>query len=71
MGPIVHVSCINGLSEKILVWGKWAIKDPECHILPHNSGSALRIVLQFCTIKGPKRDMEIILMVFLKEILVY
>ena len=35
----------------------------------HNSGSAVRIVLQFCTMKGAKRDMGIILMVFLKEIL--
>ena len=37
----------------------------------HNSGSAVRIVLQFCTMKGTKRDMEIILTVFLKEILLY
>ena len=37
----------------------------------HNSGSAVRIVLQFCTMKGVKRDMEIILMAFLKEILLY
>ena len=37
----------------------------------HNSGSAVRIVLQFCTMKGTKRDMEITLMVFLKEILLY
>ena len=33
----------------------------------HNSGSAVRIVLQCCTMKGAKQDMEIILMVFLKE----
>ena len=26
---------------------------------PNNSGSAVRIFLQFCTWKGPKRDMEI------------
>ena len=69
MGLIVHGSYINDLSEKILVWGKWVISDPECHILPHSSGSAVRIVLQFCTMKGAKRDMGIILMVFLKEIL--
>ena len=31
-------------------------------------GSAVRIVLQFCTLKEAKRDMGIILMVFLKEI---
>ena len=35
---------------------------------PHNSGSAARIVLQCCTMKGAKTDMEIILMVFLKKI---
>ena len=28
---------------------------------PHNSESAVRIVLQFCTMKEVKRDMEIIL----------
>ena len=35
---------------------------------PHNSGSAVRIVLQCCTMKGAKRDMEVILMIFLKKI---
>ena len=43
-----------------------------CHlgtkmVRPHNSGSAVRIVLQFCSIKGSKRFMKIILMVFLKK----
>ena len=37
--------------------------------LPHKFQSAIGIVLQFCTMKGAKRDMEIILLVFLKEIL--
>ena len=32
-----------------------------------NSGSALKIAVQFCTMKEAKRDMEIILMVFLKK----
>ena len=45
MGLIVHGSDINGLSEKIIVLGKWVIQDPECHILPQNSGLAVRIVL--------------------------
>ena len=36
---------------------------------PHNSGSAIRIVLQFCTMKGIRRDMKTILMAFLKETL--
>ena len=73
MGLIVHESYINSCSKKILAWRKWVIliQDPECHILYHNSGSAVRIILQFCTMKGAKRDMEIILMVFLKEILLY
>ena len=35
---------------------------------PQNTGSAVKIVLQCCTMKGEKRDMEIILMVFLKKI---
>ena len=35
---------------------------------PHNSGSTVKIVLQCCTMKGAKRDMEIILIVFLKYI---
>ena len=34
---------------------------------PHNSGTTVRIVLQYCTMKGAKRDMEIILMVFLEK----
>ena len=33
----------------------------------HNSGTTVRIVLQYCTMKGAKRDMEIILMVFLEK----
>ena len=36
---------------------------------PDNSGSAARIVLHFFTMKEGKRDMEIILIVFLKKIL--
>ena len=52
MGLIVHGSYINGSSKKILVWGKWVIQDSECHILSHNFGSVVRIVL------GAKRDME-------------
>ena len=34
-----------------------------------SSGAAVRIVLKFYTMKRAKRDMGIILMVFLKEIL--
>ena len=67
MGLIVHGSYINGFSEKLC--GKWVIQDPKWCILSHNSESAVRIVLQFCTVKGAKRDMEIILMAFVKQIL--
>ena len=38
--------------------GKWAILGMKM-VCPHNSGSAVRIVLQFCTMKWVKRDMEI------------
>ena len=34
---------------------------------PHNSGFTINIVLQFCTMKEVKRDMEIIVIVFLKK----
>ena len=44
-------------------------KDTMTDLLPCNPGSAVRIVLQFCTMNVAKRDMGIILMVFLKEIL--
>ena len=38
---------------------------------PHNSGSAISIVLQFCTMEGANRDMEIILMFFQKQNLIW
>ena len=34
---------------------------------PHNSESAVRIVSHYFTMKGAKRDMDIILMDFLKQ----
>ena len=34
---------------------------------PHNSGSAIRIVLQFRKMEGANRDMEIILTFFLRK----
>ena len=37
---------------------------------PHNSGSTVKIVLQFCTMKKAKRDIDIILTVFLKKNLI-
>ena len=36
---------------------------------PHNPGSAVGIVLQCCAVKGASRDIEVVLMVFLKKIL--
>ena len=63
----VHRNYVNGFfPKKNPVWGKWTIQDPKC---PHNSGSIVRIVLKFCTMKGAKRGMGILLMVFLKKIL--
>ena len=53
-------------SQKILVWGKWTILDPKM-VHPHNSGSALRIFLKFCTVKGGNRLMKVTLMVFPKK----
>ena len=53
-------------SQKILVWGKWTILDPKM-VHPHNSGSALRIFLKFCTVKGGNRLMKVTLMVFTKK----
>ena len=53
-------------SQKILVWGKWTILDPKM-VHPHNSGSALRIFLKFCTGKGGNRLMKVTLMVFTKK----
>ena len=35
---------------------------------PRNSGSVVRSILQFCTMKGAKRDMGTILLVFLKNV---
>ena len=65
MGLILYGSYINGLSEKILVSIQMGHFDLARHILSHNSGSVVRIVLQFCTMKGAKRDIEITLMVFM------
>ena len=42
---------INRFSEKKSYLGKWAILAPKM-VHPHNSGSAVRIFLKFCTMKG-------------------
>ena len=36
---------------------------------PYNSGPTVRIALQFSTVKGAKKDMAIILMIFFEKIL--
>ena len=49
--------------QKKILWGKWTILGPKmAH--PHNSGSALRIFLKFCRMKGANRYMKILLVVF-------
>ena len=48
---------------KNFIQDKWAILGPKmAH--PHNSGSALRIFLKFCRMKGANRYMKILLVVF-------
>ena len=41
-GQEVHGNYFNVFSEKILIWGKWAILGPKMMHL-HNSGSTLTI----------------------------
>ena len=53
-------------SEKILFPGKRVILGIKM-VRPHNFGSAVRIFLKFCTMKGTKRYIKLILMVFLKK----
>ena len=56
---------INRFSEKNFHLGKWAILGPKTKH-PHNSGSAGRIFLKFCTMKGAIRQMRMILIIFQK-----
>ena len=57
---------VNGFYQKNFVHDKWAILDPKmAH--PHNSGSAQRIVLKFCRMKGANRYMKILLVVFFRK----
>ena len=58
-GQQVDESNNNGLYQKKFVQDKWAILGPKmAH--PHNSGSALRIFLKFCRMKGANRYMKIL-----------
>ena len=48
----IHGNYFNGFSEKILIWAIWAILVLKM-ACPHNSGSTLRIFLNFAQSKGP------------------
>ena len=62
-GQQVDESNNNGLHQKNIVQDKWVILCPKmAH--PDNSGSALRILLKFCRMKGANRYMKILLVVF-------
>ena len=66
-GQWVDESNNNGLYQKSFVQDKWAILDPKmAH--PRNSGSALRIFLKFCRMKGADRYMKILLVAFQEKI---
>ena len=58
---------INSFSEKILIWAKWVVLGPKM-MRPRNSGSTVRINLRFCSRKGAKRHIKLILMVFLEKL---
>ena len=66
-GQQVDESNNNGLHQKNIVQDKWVILCPKmAH--PDNSGSALRILLKFCRMKGANRYMKILLVVFREKI---
>ena len=54
---------INRFSEKIIIWGMGHF-GPK---IVHNSGSAGRIFLKFCTMKGADRSIRMILIIFQKK----
>ena len=56
---------INRFFEKNSDLGKWSILGPKI-VDPHNSGSAGRIFLKFCTMKGANRWVRVILIIFQK-----
>ena len=59
---------INSFSEKNSHLGKWTILDPKV-VHPHDSRSAGRIFINFCTMKGANRQMRMILIIFIKKYL--
>ena len=54
-------------TKKNFVEDKWVVLGPKM-TYPHNSGTALRIFLKFCRMKGTNRYMEILLVVFREKI---
>ena len=62
-GQKVDESNNNALYQKNFVQDKWAILGPKIGH-PRNPGSALRIFLKFCRIKGANSYMKILLDVF-------
>ena len=56
-GSQVHGNYINGFSTKKSCLGQRDYLGTKM-VHPHNTGSTVRIVLQFCTMTGAKRDME-------------
>ena len=65
-GQQVDESNNNGLYQKKFVQDQWVVLGPKmAH--PHNSGSALKIFLKFCRMKGANRYMKILLVVFREQ----
>ena len=60
----LHNCTFNGFSKENLAPGKWTILGPKM-MRPCNFGWVLSIFL-FCTIKGAKRHMKVLLMVLFK-----
>ena len=60
---------MNGFRKKVLVQGRWASLCMKI-LHPHNSGSTLRIVFKFCSMKGAVRKMKMTLIVFSEKNLV-
>ena len=59
---VITMAC----TKKNFVQEKWTILGLKmAH--PHNSGSAQRIFLKFCRMKGANRNMKILLVVFVRK----
>ena len=51
-------------------WGNWVILDPEM-MCPYYSGSFLRVFKKYCSMKGAKKLVKVLLMVFSQKNLVH